>query len=77
MCYLSAQTDDFNSSHPATITSADGASLFAPRGEKLSNKPHIYIGLPSYTTWDVEEREKKFKQWRSTREYFSLEGEKK
>ena len=60
-----AQSGDFNYSYPATIKSAHLASIFALKGEKLNDKPHFFIGLPSYTivykaTEMLRELEKRF-----------------
>ena len=60
-----AQSGDFNYSYPATIKSAHLASIFAPKGEKFNDKPHFFIGLPSYTivykpTEMLRELEKRF-----------------
>ena len=60
-----AQSGDFNYSYPATIKSAHLASIFSPKGEKLNDKPHFFIGLPSYTivykpTEMLRELEKRF-----------------
>ena len=60
-----AQSGDFNYSYPATIKSAHLASIFAPKGEKLNDKPHFFIGLSSYTivykpTEMLRELEKRF-----------------
>ena len=54
-------------------------SLFAPGGEKLNNKPYLFIDLPSYTNHlgCLENAKKVCKRRLSTKQYFNLEGEKK
>ena len=54
---ISHKKNDFNSFHPATITSANGASLFAPGGEKRRNKPHFFKSYVNHLgCWENKKR---------------------